>query len=143
MTHTVPPWPLDVTGEEHEAGFRRMVLSLGTFVGGFPGENVEVVACRLSEFDVLIKMRCTTRQGETEVSYRHLRHGYPSAREKIHIIWTNMRFGFWRSWLRDDFDLGVDWQHVPHGFYEHPTNDCSRTLTWPRIVGVVFHEYTA
>ena len=141
MNHTVPPWPLDVTSEEHEAGFRRMALSLGNFVGAFPGENVEVVARRLSDCDVLIKGRSTTRRGETKVYYGHLRYGYPNASEKIRIIWTAIRFGFWRSWLRGHLGFGLDWQHVPHGIYEHPSDGCSRTMPWTRIVGVVFHEY--
>jgi len=143
MTRTVPPWPLDTTGEENEAGFRRVALSLGNFVGAYPGDNIEVMARRLSEFDVLIKGRITTRQGETKVYYRHLRFGYPSAREKIRILWTGIRFGYWRSWLRGHLGWGVDWQHVPHGIYDHPSDNCSRTLSWSGIVGVRFCEYAA
>src|ERR1035438_7764295 len=66
MTRTIPTaFPLDLTPEEQAAGFRRMVLSLGDFVGAFPGESVEVAARRLSDFDVLLKTQATTRTGET------------------------------------------------------------------------------
>ncbi len=141
VTHTVPPWPLEISGEESNAGFRRMTLSLGNFIGAYPGDNIEVAGRPLSESDVLIKVRGTTRQGETKVYYRHLRFGYPNTMEKVRIFWTDIRFGFWRSWLRGHWPWRVDWQHVPQGYYDSPADDCSRTLAWPGIVGLVFHEY--
>src|SRR5882724_3247136 len=114
MIHTTPAFPLDVTSQEHAAGFRRMVLSLGDFVGAYPGENVEVVARRLSEGDVLLKMQRATRTGETKISYLHLRFGYPSWSEQIRFFWRDIRFGFWRSWFSGYWPWRVDWQHIPY-----------------------------
>jgi hypothetical protein len=142
MTHTVPAFPLDTTLEEQKAGFRRTVLSLGNFVGAFPGEDVEVVARRLSESDVLIKMQ-TIRKGKSVINYRHLRFGYPSLSEQIRICWRDIRFGFGRAWFKGYWPWKVDWQHIPNGLYYSPADDCSRTLSWPDIVGIAFHEAAA
>ena len=142
MTHTVPPWPLDATPDETAAGFSRMVLSLGNFVGAYPGEDVEVMGRRLSVSDVLIKVRITTRQGKIKVYYRHLRFGYPTVREKARSLW--LWRGQWRSWFRGrDYWpwTSMDWQHVPGGHYDCPTDDCSRTLAWPGVVGLAFDKY--
>ena len=164
MTRTIPTaFPLDLTPEEQAAGFRRMVLTLGDFVGAFPGESVEVAARRLSEFDVLMKSQVaenrsaqgrycppaefqravTTRSGETKIAYRHLRFGYPSWRQQLRFLWRDIRFGFWPSWFRGHWPWRVDWQHVPDGWYDSPSDDCSRTVTWQGIVGLVYHDNAA
>jgi hypothetical protein len=142
MTHSLEAFPLDITAGEQAVGFRRMVLSLGDYIGPWPGENVEVAARRLSDFDVLIKRRMTTRTGQIKVFYTHLRFGYPSWREQIRFLWRDIRFGFWRSWFRGCWPWKVDWQHIPFGNYDSPTDGCSRTLNWRGVVGLVFHEYT-
>src|SRR3569832_2252621 len=115
MNYSVSPRPMDDTYEESAAGFKRTALSLGNFVGAYPGAYIEVVARRLSSSDALIKQRYVTRRGETRVCYRHLRYGYPSVREKIRILWRDLRFGFWRSWRLRGLGCGQDWQHVPKG----------------------------
>jgi hypothetical protein len=140
MTHSIPSFPLDATREEYAGGFECTTLSLGTFLGPWPGDNLQVLARRLSDSDVLIKGLVTTRTGETKVYYRHLRFGYPSTKEKIRILWRDIRYGFWRGWLRGCRPWTVDWQHIPHGYYQRPTEDCSRTLSWPGIIGLRFHE---
>ena len=145
MTRTIPTaFPLDLTPEEQAAGFRRMVLSLGDFVGAFPGESVEVAARRLSDFDVLLKTQATTRTGETKIFYRHLRFGYRSWRQQLRYFWRDIRFGYWpSSWFRGCWPWRVDWQHVPDGWYDSPSDDCSRTITWQGIVGLVYHDKAA
>lgn len=143
MMHTISGFPLDLTSEEQAAGFRRMVLSLGGFVGPWPGESVEVAARSLSDFDALIKMSVIARTGEAKVAYRHLRYGYASWREQLHIIYRDIRFGFWRSWFRGFWPGRVDWHHIPDGSYLSPTDDCRRSLSWHGVVGVVFRDEAA
>ena len=141
MIRTVPSWPLDLSDVESKAGFHRMALCLGNFVGAYPGDCIQVVARKLSDCDVLIKVRSTTRQGKPQVWYRHLRFGYPSLREKVRIFCDGIRFGWWTAWLGGSSPWKVDWQHVPFGDYDSLTDDFSRTLCFSSIVGTPFREY--
>lgn len=141
MTYTVSPSPLDVASEESDAGFKRTVLSLGDFVGAYPGGKIEVVARRLSGSDVFIKEVVVTRHGETKVRYRHLRFGCPSAKQKICMLWRDLKFGFWRSWRERGLGWSENWWQVPGGCYDRPSDACSRTSTWLCIVGAEYCEY--
>jgi hypothetical protein len=136
-------FPLHLTPEEQAAGFLKIILSLGNFVGVYPGDDIEVVARRLSAFDMLIKVQATLRSGETKVVYRHLRFGLPNTRERLRIVWNIISFGSWRSWFRclSNWRM-VDWQHVPDGVYESPSDDCSRILAWRGVVGLTFKEHS-
>ena len=105
-------FPLDVTGEEKAVGFRRMALSIGTYIGPFPGENLEVVARRLSECDVLIKMERHSREKKLCTYYRHIRFGYLTWRERLRLLWDHM--DYWTYWLELMLPK-TDWQHMPRG----------------------------
>src|ERR1041385_6233714 len=128
ITHTLDVFPLDMTLEDQTAGFRAMILSLGDFVGPWPGENLKVAVRPLSDCDALIKLRFTTRTGEARVSYRHLRYGYLSWRQQLREIWSDILFGHWLRWLRGRLPGRVEWQHVPNGYYESPAANCTRSL---------------
>jgi hypothetical protein len=75
------------------------------------------------------------------ICYRHIRFGYPTwAAHLLHVyIW--LKCGGWRVWFRTSWLRRVTWQHIPHAFYERPTDDCSKSLACSRILGVPFIEY--
>ena len=77
MASTFPACPLEVTQDEARAGFRVMVLDLRTYFG--PPEPVQVVARKVSDSDVLIKMRVTSKKRGLHDIYEHIRFGPRSA----------------------------------------------------------------
>ena len=143
MKRTLPhAFPIDVSEDEKRAGFRHMVLALEDFIGPF-GDHLEVVGKKLSDADVLIKTNWVSLSPRDKggVWYRHIRYGYRTWAEHLRSVYISLRFGCWRTcftaiWLRR-----VQWQHIPHAFYEGPTADCSQSLAWSRVVGLPFDEY--
>jgi hypothetical protein len=139
--------PVEITVEEAHSGFRVMILDLHTYFGFLDG-RVSVAARQLSNYDILLKMRVKrwtrkTNKSETVVTYRHLRYGRASWREQLRRFWRDIRFGFWRSWLRGYWPWQVGWQDIPYGTHESPLDDCSDGVSWPGVIGIVFHENSA
>jgi hypothetical protein len=135
-------FPTEISEADRRAGFRHMVLALEGFIGP-SGDHLEVVAKKLSDADLLIKTKwvALSPRDKGGVWYRHIRFGFPMWAEHISSVYTSLRFGCWRTWLSAVWLRRVEWQHIPHAFYESPTDDCSQSLAWNRVVGVPFEEY--
>jgi len=112
-------FPTQISEAEERAGFRRMVLALEGFIGPF-GDHLEVVGKKLSDSDLLVKSNsdAVSFLDRGGIWYRHIRFGYTRAEP-----------------------FQVDWQHIPFGSYDNPTDGVSRTLAWEGVVGVPFREY--
>ena len=121
MTRTIPFLPLEITQEEARAGFRIMVLDLNSYFG--VGDGVEVVARKLSDTDVLIKMRGTSSSRGLHDFYELIRFGFEARLLRIRWPWTEIGWHALKPWL-----------------YHTPDADFSVSLATPDTVGVPFHE---
>jgi hypothetical protein len=120
MKQTLPNcFPTEISELEERAGFRHMVLALEGFIGPF-GDHIEVVGKKLSDSDLLVKCNsvAVSSRDKGGIWYRHIRFGYACAEPSQ-----------------------IDWQHIPFGSYDNPTDDVSRTLAWAGVAGVPFREY--
>lgn len=120
MKQTLPScFPTQISEAERRAGFRHIVLALERFIGP-SGDHLEVAGKKLSDSDLLIKCNsvAVSPRDRGGIWYRHIRFGY------THTAPSQ-----------------VDWQHIPFGSYDNPTDDVSRTLAWAGVVGVAFQEY--
>jgi hypothetical protein len=143
MSQTLPHcFPTDISDAEASVGFKRHVLALEDFIGP-AGDQIEIVGRKLSEADIVVKMKFEARRAseQTRILYRHIRFGFPDLRGQIYGFYQGLRFGWWRSWLRGHWPWEVRWHHV--AYYELPTVDCSDRLSWRGIIGRPFYEAVA
>jgi len=121
MPKTLPFLPLEITQEEARFGFRIMVLDLHSFFGS--GDGVQVAARKLSDTDVLIKMRASSTKRGLHDFYELIRFGFKARVLRIRWPWTRPGWHALKPWA-----------------YDTPHADFSISLATPGIVGVPFHE---
>lgn len=141
MSQTLPHcFPTEISEAEAIAGFKRRVLALEDFIGP-AGDQIEIVGRKLSESDILVKMKHEARRtgAQTRIFYRHIRFGFPDLGGQIQSFYRGLRFGWWRAWCRGHLPWEIRWHHV--AYYEMPTADCSERLSWRGIIGRPFREY--
>jgi hypothetical protein len=121
MARTLPFLPLEVTEEEARTGFRIMILDLHSYFG--LGDGIQVVARKVSDTDVLIKIRATSSKRGLHDFYEHIRFGFVSKFLRMRWPWTK-----------------VGWQPMRWCHYDHPDSDLSRSLATPHVIGTPFPE---
>jgi hypothetical protein len=121
MSRTLPFLPVEITDEEARVGFHQMVLDLHSYFG--LGDGVRVVARKLSDSDVVIKIRASTPKKGVHDFYEHIRFGYVTWILAVRLPWTK-----------------VGWRPLRWGRYHSPDADFTHSLAAPNLVGVPFHD---